>query len=348
MSNSRKFLVVGAGLSGVSVAIQLLRKGVDVSLVDNGKNASSLIAAGIMNPLVFRRMTKGWRVDDFVPYLIEFYSSIEKETNTSFFENLPIRRLFSTEHERELWLKKQDREDFADYMTQLEVSDDNYDQCINQFGSGRIKNAYTVAPSVFLEAAKEIISKKGTLINAKFDYSALNETTYNGIHYNDIVFCEGYLGMNNPWFSFLPINPTKGEILTIRSEKLPENESLNRKCFNLPMGEKQFKIGSTIDWNNTSLDLTKEGKAEILQNLSFIIDEEVEVLSHQAGIRPGSKDRRPFIGTHPEHPNYHVFNGLGSKGYMLCPLLSEEFSAWILDGKPLDPEVRVERYYLGR
>ena len=76
MSNPRKILVVGAGLSGVSVSIQLLRKGADLVLIDNGKNASSIIAAGIMNPLVFRRMTKGWRVDDFVPSSVKFYSSI--------------------------------------------------------------------------------------------------------------------------------------------------------------------------------------------------------------------------------------------------------------------------------
>ncbi len=348
MPEPRKILVVGAGLSGVCVAIQLLRKGVDVTLIDNGTNASSLVAAGIMNPLVFRRMTKGWRVDEFVPYLIEFYTSIEEESASSFFENLPIRRLFSSEHERELWVKKQHNESFSNYMTPLEDSDDNYDQCINQFGSGRIKNAYTVTPETFLNASKGLIAKNGTVINESFNYSDLVETSYQGSFYDDIIFCEGYLGMNNPWFSFLPLNPTKGEVLTVRSERLPKNESLNRKCFNLPIGDKQFKIGSTIDWNNTSLEITEEGKTEILQNLSYIIDEEVEVLSHQAGIRPGSKDRRPFIGTHPEHVNYHVFNGLGSKGYMLCPLLSLEFSDWILDGKPLDPEVRIERYYLGR
>lgn len=348
MSNPRKILVVGAGLSGVSVAIQLLRKGVDVTLVDNSENHSSLIAAGIINPLVFRRMTKGWRVDDFVPSLIDFYTSIEKETTITFFQKLPIRRLFSSEHERELWIKKQDREDFQEYMTPLEKSDDTYDQCINQFGSGRIKNAFTVTPNEFLKAAKDLIAQKGTIIQSIFNYNDLQNTTYKGILYNDVIFCEGYQGMNNPWFSFLPINPTKGEVLTVHSETLPENESLNRKCFNLPQGEKQFKIGSTIDWNNTSLETTEEGKAEILQNLSYIIDENVEVLSHQAGIRPGSKDRRPFIGTHPEHPHYHVFNGLGSKGYMLCPLLSKEFADWLLEGKELDSEVRVERYYLGR
>ena len=345
MSSSRKILVVGAGLSGVSVSIQLLRKGVDVVLVDNGKNASSIIAAGIMNPLVFRRMTKGWRVDDFVPYSVEFYSSIEADSNTSFFESLPMRRLFSTEHERELWVKKQVCEDFQNYMTPLEESDDNYSRSINQFGSGRIKNAYTVHPSRFLPAAKSIVSHEGYILKEDFDYSELKGTEYKGAQYDDVIFCEGYLGMNNPWFSFLPINPTKGEVLTVRSETLPEDESLNRKCFNLPLGEKLFKIGSTIDWNNTSLETTEEGKAEILTNLSYIVDEKVEVIDHLAGVRPGSKDRRPFIGTHPEHQNYHVFNGLGSKGYLLCPLLSKEFADWIIEGKALDPEVLIERYY---
>jgi glycine/D-amino acid oxidase-like deaminating enzyme len=345
MSNPRKILVVGAGLSGVSVSIQLLRKGADLVLIDNGKNASSIIAAGIMNPLVFRRMTKGWRVDDFVPSSVKFYSSIEAETNSSFFQNLPIRRMFSTEHERELWLKKQDREDFMEYMTPLEESDDNYDRCINQFGSGRIKNAFTVNPPVFLAATKKIIEEKGHIIQEDFDYTQLKETSYKSVQYDDIIFCEGYLGMNNPWFLFLPLNPTKGEVLTVRSETLPEDESLNRKCFNLPLGEKKFKIGSTIDWNNTSLETTEEGRDEILKNVSYIVEEELEVLEHQAGIRPGSKDRRPFIGTHPDLQHYHVFNGLGSKGYLLCPQLSEEFADFILDGKALDPEVRIERYY---
>ena len=312
--------------------------------MDNGKNASSLIAAGIMNPLVFRRMTKGWRVDDFIPYCIDYYSSIEAESGASFFQNLPIRRLFSTEHERELWVKKQGRDDFKRYMTPIDESDDTYSRSLNPFGSGRIKNAFAVQPTIFLPAAHELIVQKGgNILHESFDYSELNETEYRGVQYDDVIFCEGYLISNNPWFSFIPVNPTKGEILTVHSEILPEDESLNRKCFNLPLGDKKFKIGSTIDWNNTSLEPTEEGKTEILQKLSFIIEENVEIVKHQAGVRPGPHDRRPYIGTHPVHHNYHVFNGLGSKGYLLCPLLAKEFVEWMIDGKELDPEVRIER-----
>ena len=73
-----KFLIVGAGLSGITVAIQLIRKGANVTLIDNGINFSSHVAAGMINPFVFRRMTKSWRVDDFIPNLKAFYRGMEK------------------------------------------------------------------------------------------------------------------------------------------------------------------------------------------------------------------------------------------------------------------------------
>ena len=40
MPDKRKFLIIGAGLSGLSVAIQLIRKGAAVSVVDNQINHS--------------------------------------------------------------------------------------------------------------------------------------------------------------------------------------------------------------------------------------------------------------------------------------------------------------------
>ncbi len=344
MSSKKHVLIIGAGLSGLSVAIQLIRKGANVTVVDNLENHSSRVAAAMINPLVFRRMTKGWRVDEFIPALKHFYQSIEAETGAKFFSFIPIRRLFSSEHEAELWKKKQNDDRFTTYMEPTTPEDQNYDKAINLFGSGRLKNTYFVDAKVFLASCKKIVKEKGQLIQAAFVYSELNETSYQGIDYTDILFCEGYLGINNPWFSYLPLDPTKGEVLTIRSEKLPEDESLNRKCFNLPLGNKLFKVGSTIDWGNPTTHATKEGREEILKKLSLLIDEKVEVVDQQAGVRPGSKDRRPFIGTHPKHSNYHIFNGLGSKGFMLAPLLSEEFAGYLIDGEEVHPETALNRF----
>ncbi len=343
MSEPNKILVVGAGLSGVCISLQLIRRGVDVTVIGRAENESSVIAAGMINPIVFRRMTKSWRVDEFLPYLVDFYSQLEVEANHSFLHPITIRRLFSHAQERELWMEKQDHPDFQPYLFPLNDADHGYSKCLNHFGSGRVKNSYSVDAKSFLEAATAVIATKGKLITEELDYSQLLGNTYMNDVYDAIVFCEGYHSIKNPWFSYLPINPTKGETLTIVSPTLPEDESLNRKCFVLPLGNQRFKIGSTYVWDTPKSDITEAGKQEILNNLSCLIEEHVEVLEQEAGVRPTTRDRRPFLGVHPEHSSYFIFNGLGAKGYMLAPLLSKEFVDFLLNNSPLDSEISIDR-----
>jgi len=337
-------LVVGAGLSGVCVSLQLLKRGCDVTLIDNQINHSSRVAVGMINPLVFRRMTKSWRVDEFMPYLKSFYKNLEKETNSSFFHAVPIRRLFSSEQEREFWLKKEKRDDFSDYMTLVDQSDYDYSAAKNPFGSGRVKESYFVDVDVLYKSASNYIKEKGSIVNEEFDFAKLHNSSYKGVSYDGVIFCQGYLNKDNPFFKDLPIDPTKGQVLTISSEEIPEDVSLNRKCFILPRGNKQFKVGSTYEWHNTTTNITEDAKNIILENLSYITEEKVKVVEQIAGIRPTVKDRRPTLGTHAEHPYYHVFNGLGAKGYMIAPLLSEEFVDYLLKGKELDKEVDIGRF----
>jgi glycine/D-amino acid oxidase-like deaminating enzyme len=191
---------------------------------------------------------------------------------------------------------------------------------------------------------KKWIQEKGTLITQQPDYSALNGTSFNGVAYDDVIFCEGYLGKENPWFGSLPLNQTKGETLTIKSDGIPEDESVNRKCFILPLGNQQFKVGSTYEWHTSTLNTTEKGREEILEKAAYLTNAKIEVIDQAVGIRPTVIDRRPLIGTHPEHKNYHIFNGLGTKGYMLAPTLSREFIAYLLDGTALDAEVNIDRF----
>lgn len=345
MIKSKKILVVGAGLSGVSVSAHLIKNKVSVTLVDNGINFSSRIAAGMINPLVFRRMTKSWRVDAFIPFLKTFYSSLEETTNASFLFGVPIRRLFSSEQERGFWLEKEKRADFEPYMHKITNEDMLYSGAKNPFGSARLKETYFIEVNSFLTNTKKWIKTQGEIIHEQFDYNSLVDNTYRGVIYDEIVFCLGSLNKQCPLFGELPLDQTKGQTLTIKSQALPENLSLNRKCFMLPKGNQTFKIGSTYEWNDPSTHVTVEAKDALLENLSYIIDETVEVLDQEAGIRPTTRDRRPLIGTHHKHKNYHIFNGLGAKGYMIAPLISKEFVGYLLNGDQLDPEVDINRYY---
>jgi glycine/D-amino acid oxidase-like deaminating enzyme len=338
-------LIVGGGIAGISTAIQLIKRGVSVTLVDPGVNQSTAVAAGLINPIVFRRTTKSWRADDFIPYLKGFYQELEIESQTKFFHPLKIRRVFSSDQERNDWKKKQVRVDYQQFLEQINTPDDNYNLVACPFGSARLANCFWVNSLEFMRGGKSFIEKKGTWKNEPFQFPLYDASskTYLGETYTCVIFCEGYQVKNNPLFNSLAISPTKGQVLTIESPLIPEDESLNRKCFILPLGEHRFKIGSTYEWENSDNSITEEGKQLILENLRVLIEETPHVIGQEAGIRPTTIDRRPFIGEHTSFKGNYIFNGLGTKGYMIAPLLSQELTALLLDGIELDPEVAVYR-----
>lgn len=340
----QNILVVGAGLAGVCVSAHLIKEGCEVTLVDNQKNHSSVVAAGLITPLVFRRMNKSWRVDEFIDYLIPFYKSWEEFSDGEILKSIPLRRMFSSEQERGYWISKQNTEEYHRYMAVVDNDDENYPNAINNFGSGRVKNCFAVSASNFFPAIKRYIAEHGTLLLEEFNYNGLDGTDYEGAHYDHVIFCEGYMVKENPWFGFLPVGQTKGEVLTVKINSIPSEESLNRKCFMLPLGDHTFRVGSTYNWDNADPTPSESGKNEILEKLSHLTHDEVEILDHKAGVRPTTMDRRPIIGTHPENINLHLFNGLGTKGYMSAPLLASEFVDYLLNGKPLNREVRIDRY----
>jgi glycine/D-amino acid oxidase-like deaminating enzyme len=345
-----KILIIGGGIAGLSTALNLLERNISFKLIDKGDNNSTRTAAGMINPIVFRRTTKSWRVDEFMPSLLNFYKKVEKETNQSFFHSLKLRRLFSSEQERSEWIKKQIRADYNQYLEVITAEDNSYNHVNSPFGSGRVKRCYWVDSDLFMSSCLGYLSSNNKLIHEEFDHERYNPELkkYNNEAYDKVIFCEGSNVKNNPLFAYLDIKSTKGQLLTISSEDIPEEESLNRKCFVLPIGNAIFKIGSTYEWNAEDDSPTLEGKRLILENFQVLTNNTPEIIEHTAGIRPTTFDRRPFMGEHPTFKDNFIFNGLGTKGYMIAPLLSEELINHILDGTPLHQEVLLERVKTNR
>jgi glycine oxidase len=345
---SKKILIVGGGVAGCSLAVQLVEQGQNVTLIDRGKNESSVVAAGLINPLVFRRMTKSWRADELIPYAQAFYRSLENKTGKQFFHPIVIRRFFSSEQEKGFWIEKQEKDDFIAYMDPLSEEDLNYTEhdLKNDFGSARVKNASWVNTPVFMESTLHYLKTVASVRTEEFDHSALDpdNTIYKDEKFDLVIFAEGFQSYNNPWFSHFPVQHTKGEVLTARSADLPENESINRKCFVLPVGDQTYRIGATYAWDTKEATITEEGKKEILEKLSYMTSTRPEVVEHLAGIRPTSPDRRPIIGQHPEKKSLYLFNGLGTKGYMIAPLLAKEFIEYLLTGKAMHSETDLRRF----
>lgn len=342
-----KVLIVGGGLSGICIAHQLLKRKIDFKILDKNDNNSTIVAAGMINPMTFRRMIKAWNSDKFVPVLQEVYREIEEVIDTKFFHPIKIRRVFSTEHERKLWEDRLNEEDYADYVNPFESAEEIPDYFHNLYGTGIVSTPGYVDAKTFMNSNHKFFLDNGLLVYSSFDFDDFDaeNMSYQGEKYSHVIFAEGSRGENNPFFNYLPFKNVKGEVLTIKSEVLRKDEILNRKCFILPTKDGLYRLGSTYKWGITDPSPTEEGKEELLEAYSNLSDSPIEIIGHEAGIRPVAADRRLLIGEHPKHKGIYIFNGLGTKGYMNAPYFSIEFVQHLIEGKELDKEVDIQRYY---
>ena len=104
-------------------------------------------------------------------------------------------------------------------------------------------------------------------------------------------------------------------------------------------------LGATYEWNEPSLNVTAEAREKLEGVFKTITNVSFKVTGQTVGMRPTVADRRPMMGKHPDAKGLFIFNGLGTKGYMLAPLLSLEMAQFMTEGKALHEEVVFSRVY---
>jgi glycine/D-amino acid oxidase-like deaminating enzyme len=292
-------------------------------------------------------MNKSWRLDEFMIDARNYYLHLEQALASKLFHPIVIRRMLSSEQERNYWLDRQKLPEFFEYLNEISSDDESYSLAENNFGSGRLKSSFWVDAKVYYDRNLEYFERNGGLLKEDFDLSSFDEKTlsYKGKTYDKVVFAVGYQQMNTPFFQELPIQQTKGQSIRVHSKEIPENESLNRKCFVLPMGNNVFRIGATYEWDNPDLTPTEEAKQELIGHLSVLGSYSYEIIDQQVGVRPTVLDRRPILGEHHSIKNMYLFNGLGTKGYLMAPTLARELCDFMFDGVPLNKEISIERFY---
>ncbi len=326
-----------------------MERGHQVSIVSSKEiPSSSRVAAGLFNPVVFKRLLPSWRAQEFIPFLKQRYTHLEQVLQSKFLYSVPLSKLIETQNELELWLKKKGNEELKmfvnDEIEKIHISGIN-----QELQMGGIEESGYVDLKCFLEAAFSYFQKSASLLQEDFDFSqlslALEKPQYKGIFYDALIFCEGYHVHQNPYFSFLPFKPVNGDLLTLRIPSYQYSKCFSKNFFLLPLHDGNYRLGATYNWTNLVFETNEEAKNELLARVQEYIKDEITVVLHEAGVRPSSNDRRPILGAHPQHKNLHIFNGLGAKGVMLAPYFAQQLGANITAGEPIEKEVCVERYY---
>ena len=341
------YLIVGAGLAGISFSEVALKNNKTIYVLDNNSQNSSKIAGGLYNPVILKRFSEVWQAQAQLVLMNEFYDSLKQKINVDFDFKKPILRKFFSIEEQNNWFAASDKAALSPFLS-TDLIYKKYKGIDAPFGYGEVLQTGYVDTALLLKTYKDFLISNNLFREESFDYDELrlqNDTIiYKDIEAKHILFAEGFGVHSNPYFNDLPLDGTKGELFTIKAPDLDLDVIVNTSVFILPIGNDLYKVGATYNWKDKTDLPTEEGKVELVERIKEIISCDFEIVSHFAGVRPTVKDRRPLIGTHPKHPSVHILNGLGTRGVMLGPAMAKVLYDSIEHQIPLDKEINIDRF----
>ena len=342
-------MIVGQGLAGSLLAHELLRKGATLDIINKtDRQASSYVAAGLYNPITGRKMVKTWNADKVFPLLEPYYRELELLLKAKFLYPTQIYRPFMAMEEQNEWQGRIAEGDYESMIEELKTGPSDNEAIQDPYGGLLLKNAGYVDVGALLDASRAYFTGRESYHESVFNSEEIEmldgSVVWNGRHYRRVIYCQGEAMRNNPFFSWLPLRPVKGEILDVEIN-FEESFILNRGVFLLPTSANQpSRLGSTYDNHNLDNQPTDKAIAYLREKLGMIFERDFEILAHRAGIRPATKDRKPLIGTHPAIKELSIFNGFGTKGVSLAVYYAKQFAGHLQGNELIDDDVNIKRF----
>jgi glycine oxidase len=339
------YLIVGQGLAGSCLALQLLKRKKSILVYDTSDpNSATRVAAGLFNPITGKVMGKTWKADVLFPFLETFYREAEQVTQAKFFHPMPLYRPFTTIEEQNEWMGRSADRDFIPYIENLFTQPFKPEQVHNALGGLMLKHCGYIHTGNLLSAVRNLLIARDSWRSEKFHEQEMTLSdglvTYQSIIARKLIYCNGVDLLNSRYFSWLPLRLLKGETLTIQSPATVHT-IFNRGVYMVP---DIWTIGATYSKTDREPKATNEGRNELEVKLNELIAFPYSITAQNWGFRPTTPDRRPMLGYHPEFRQLAVFNGLGTKGVSLAPYFSEILTDWMENGKPVPYEVDLNRF----
>lgn len=320
--------IIGQGLAGTCLAWHFLDRATECIIVSDGKDGSSRVAAGLVNPVTGKNFAPSWRLSDFLPEADDFYRKIESLLGLRFWHRLPVIRLARDAKEWQRIEERLARPETFPWIVGTIAPPAGWYAAVELRGGARLDCR------AFLDASLVHFERLGIVQHQTFERTTVETTATPA---ERMIRCEGAAGLLTNQLG--PHRSAKGEILTIEAPDWSQAHiRVGGGGWLVPIGANRFKAGSTYDWNALDAVPTPEGHRRILELASALGDDDhYAVVAHEAGVRPILRRSQPIIGHHPQ--GGWVFNGLGSKGSLYAPGCAQRLADACLDAKPIDEDL---------
>lgn len=337
------FLIIGAGLAGLSLAFKLEEKGLSFKIIDRGSLlTSSGIAGGLINPVTGKNFKITWKFPELIEPAISFYQNLESKLQTKFFRKHDILRFLRNPAEKSAFNEALNQPEIANFLSDEARLPDGFieSELI------KITSSYALDCPHFTETARKYFQDR--IIISEFNFEQINfksaSLQYQNEEYQRLILASGYEAAE-----FMDVNfrNAKGEILTLDIPDLKTENIISFTEFLLPY-KNHFKLGATYSWDELNCQPTEENKEKLLISLQSICNLPYKIIKHDAAVRPIVCGQKPVLGKFTPKPLTYALNGLGSKGALYAPYTADMLIEHIIQSRPietaLDLEIRIKKY----
>ena len=229
-------LIVGKGIMGSFVAYKLLEKGRKILIFDDDhENNCSMNSSGLVSPISLHNFQMNQFAKKY--FDLSIYKKLNEQFKEEISKNVYKVKTFKKEKERKKFesenkLENRFLEQLENETTKkIEIQLEKF--CQMKYGIGVIKKEFNLSIKVnrFLNSFQNKFEKENFFQNRKFDFQnikILNENIFDStssssssyrfsylhddqlFYFKNVIFCEGHLSSQNPYFSHLPWNLNKG------------------------------------------------------------------------------------------------------------------------------------------
>jgi glycine oxidase len=166
------------------------------------------------------------------------------------------------------------------------------------------------------------------------------KTTKGRISAERIVICAGAWSgqLLNHLSIKLPVIPVRGQMILFRARpRLISRIVLSNDRYIIPRKDGRILFGSTLEHTGFDKRTTDQARNELHQVAvsMFPTLRDCPIENHWAGLRPGSPNGIPFIGSHPEIKGLYFNTGHFRNGVALAPSSAHLLADIILRRPPI-------------
>jgi glycine oxidase len=349
--------IIGGGVIGCSIAYQLSKAGVQVSVIEREEIAAeaSSAAAGVLAPAKVLTGPKAgadlflasWSMTAEIIAEIEAVSGVQVE----YLQTGALHVLTNTDDRSslqryaEIW---QEQGSDAIWLTGDEVH--RYEPLLHHaiVAALYIPEVAGIRPRLMTRAYAEAARKSGAHFYEHSEVTSLQQHfgKVTGIQtaQGQTIRCERVVIATGAWSAHIgswlglniPVFPARGQILALRQPATPLKHTISsNELYLVPKIDNTIYVGATVEQVGFDKSNTAGGIAWLLSSAIQLVPE----LEHAAiadiwsGLRPWSQDSYPILGKAPGWENVFLATGHGAGGFELSAITGKTIAELITTGQ---------------